>query len=414
MLRNFDNFRLKRGTLYREVTEDGKKTLQLVLPKSMVNEALKGLHDDIGHPGRDRTQALAKERFWWPGMTKAVDDWVRHCPRCLRRKAHNDTAPMVNITTSQPLELVCMDFPSLESSSGGYQHILVITDHFTKYAQAVPTRNQTAKTTAEALFNNFIVQYGFPKRLHSDQGTNFGSNVIRELCQIAGVEKSRTSPYHPIGNGITERFNRTLLSMLGTLEPDKKVVWHKHVSAMVHAYNCTEHDSTGHTPYYLMFGRHPRLPVDVMFGLDRNHSSKSHSAYVTDLRQRLQEAYRRATEAADKARDRQKVNYDRRARAATLEPGDRVLVRILAFEGKHKLSNRWEEDVYVVATQPNPDIPVYTVRKEFDPTQRERVLHRNHLLPIGPVQEQTAARPKQADTKQTMQTSKNSDTKQKM
>jgi hypothetical protein len=111
------------------------------------------------------------------------------------------------------------------------------------------------------------------------------------------------------------------------------------VSAMVHAYNCTEHDSTGHTPYYLMFGRHPRLPVDVMFGLDRNNSSKSHSAYVTDLRQRLQEVYRRATEAADKARDRQKVNYDRRARAATLEPGDRVLVRILAFEGKHKLSN---------------------------------------------------------------------------
>jgi transposase InsO family protein len=182
---------------------------------------------------------------------------------------------MVNIVTSQPLELVCMDFLSLETSSGGYQHILVITDHFTKYAQAVPTRNQTAKTTAEALFNNFVVQYGFPKRLHSDQGTNFESRVIKELCMIAGVEKSRTSPYHPMCNGITERFNRTLLGMLGTLEPDKKAAWHKQVPTMVHAYNCTAHDSTGHSPYFLMFGRHPRLPVDIMFGLDRNSGSKS-------------------------------------------------------------------------------------------------------------------------------------------
>jgi transposase InsO family protein len=380
MLRNFDSFRLRRGTLYREVTAEGEKTSQLVLPKSMVKEALKGLHDDIGHPGRDRTQALAKERFWWPGMTRDVDDWVKHCPRCLRRKANNDTAPMVSIVTSQPLELVCMDFLSLESSSGGYQHILVITDHFTKYAQAVPTRNQTAKTTAEALFNNFVVQYGFPKRLHSDQGTNFEGHVIRELCQLAGVEKSRTSPYHPMCNGITERFNRTLLGMLGTLEPEKKAAWHKHVPAMVHAYNCTAHDSTGHSPYFLMFGRHPRLPVDIMFSLDRNASSKSHSAYVADLRQRLQEAYKKATEATDKARDRQKTNYDRRARAATLEPGDRVLVRVLAFGGKHKLANKWEEEVYVVTRQPNPDVPVYTVRKELDPTQRERTLFRNLCL----------------------------------
>jgi transposase InsO family protein len=316
---------------------------------------------------------------------------------------------MVNITTSQPLELVCMDFLSLETSSGGYQHILVIINHFTQYAQAVPTRNQTAKTTAEALFNSFIVQYGFPKRLHSDQGTNFMSRVIRELCQIAGVEKSRTTPYHPMGNGITERFNRTLLTMLGTLEPDKKVAWHKHVSPMVHAYNCTEHDSTGHSPYFLMFGRHPRLPVDVVFGLDRNTSSKSQSAYIADLRQRLQEAYRRATEAADKARDRQKAHYDRRARAATLEPGDQVLVRVMAFEGKHKLANRWEEDVYVVMTQPNPDVTVYTVRKENDPTQRVRTLHRNHLLPIGSVKEETRTQPVQKGVNETAKPLKNND-----
>ena len=97
-----------------------------------------------------------------------------------------------------------------------------MTDHFTKYAQACPTRNQSAKTTAKMLFDNFFVHYGFPKRLHSDQGRNFESKLIAELCQMANIKKSCT-PYHPMGNGIADRFNSTLLNMHGTLDPKKKV-----------------------------------------------------------------------------------------------------------------------------------------------------------------------------------------------
>lgn len=113
----------------------------------------------------------------------------------------------------------------------------VITDHFPKYAVAIPTRNQTAKTTAEAFYNNFVLQYGLPKRLHSDQGANFESKFIRELCDLTGIEKSKTTPYHPMGNGLTKRFNRTLLQMLGTLTIEQKQNWKKYVGPMVHAYN---------------------------------------------------------------------------------------------------------------------------------------------------------------------------------
>jgi hypothetical protein len=150
-----------------------------------------------------------------------------------------------------------------------------------------------------------------------------------------------------------------------------------------------------------------------MFSLDRNASSKSHSAYVADLRQRLQEAYKKATEATNKARNRQKTNYDRHARAATLEPGDRVFVRVLAFGGKHKLANKWEKEVYVVTKQPNLDVPVYTVRKELDPTQRELTLHRNHLLPIGPMQDQISGHPVQIETKQKQRQQKKNSNKVK-
>lgn len=135
------------------------------------------------------------------------------------------------------MELVCIDFLSLERSKGGFENILVITDHFTRYAQAFPTRNQLVKTTAKILFENFIVHYGFPARIHSDQGRTFESSLIKELCTLAGVEKTRTSPYHPMGNGMTERFNKTLLNMLGTLENHQKEDWKTYVAPLVHSHN---------------------------------------------------------------------------------------------------------------------------------------------------------------------------------
>ena len=110
-----------------------------------------------------------------------------------------------------------------------------MTDHFTRYAQAFPTRNQLAKTTAKILFENFVVHYGFPARIHSDQGRNFESNIIKELCSLLGVHKSRTTPYHPMGNGVVERFNQTLLRILGTLDDHQKQDWKSYIAPLVHA-----------------------------------------------------------------------------------------------------------------------------------------------------------------------------------
>lgn len=244
-----------------------------------------------------------------------------------------------------------MDYLSLESSTGRYQLILVITDHFIKYAVAVPTKNQTAKTTAEAFYNNFVIHYGLPKRLHSGQGANFESKLIKELCDFIGIERSRITPYHSMGKGLRERFNRTLLQMLGTLTTEQKKNRKKYVGPMVHAYNSLRQDTTGQTPYLLMHGRQPLLPVDIAFGLSDGSKKQPMSSYVADLKTRLQKAHEIAMKATKSAQERQMRFYDQKIRGNNIKVGERVLVKIVAFDGKHKLSNRWEEDPYVVLSQ---------------------------------------------------------------
>ena len=380
--REWGKFRIEDGILLTESVQQGQKVKQLVVPEKLRLDMFKAFHDDLGRQGRDRTLILMKRRLYWLGMDKFVSMKMEKCGRCTRRKVlPTRAADMVNIVSRSPMEVVCIDYLSLERSKGGYENILVITNHYTRYAQAIPTRNQTAQTTAKALFENFFVHYGFPARIHSDQGDNFESKLIQSLCSLTAMKKTRMTPYHPMGNGMVERFNRTLLNMLGTLEESQKSDWKSHVSTMTHAYNAAVHDSTGFSPFFLMFGRHPRLAVDAFLGVPQDTvTAKSHQDYVDKLKQRLATAYDTASEEAKSSAGRQKEYYDGKVRHSKLEVGDRVLVEKKGHQGKHKLADVWEHCPYDVIGQPVPDIPVYEVVKENARNSKLRVLHRNMLL----------------------------------
>lgn len=383
LLKERPKLKLINEVLYRQTfNHRGEKFNQLVIPSSHRERALEGVHDETGHMGYDRTVELARARFYWPKMSRAVDRKCKTCERCIRRKACAQRASeLVNIKVHAPLELVCIDFLTIEPDAKDTRNILVITDHFTKYAQAFPTRDQTAKTVATVLWENFICHYGFPRRFHSDQGANFESELVKELCTISGV-KSHTTPYHPRGNPV-ERFNRTLLDLLGTLSDQKKENWRKFVKPLVHAYNCTRSDATGESPFLLMFGRQPRLPIDLCFGISpEGHHPKTSSQYVRDLKRKLKYAYGLASEHAEKRQLQNKRRWDAKVTAATIEVGDRVLVRNVNIRGKHKIADKWESAVHVVVKQPNEDLPVYVVKPE-EGEGKERVLHRDLLLPCG-------------------------------
>ncbi|KAK7883916.1 hypothetical protein WMY93_027039 [Mugilogobius chulae] len=198
--------------------------------------------------------------------------------------------------------------------------------------------------------------------------------------RMANDVQTKDHSYHPRGNPV-ERFNRTLLDMLGTLAEQEKSHWKDFVKPLVHAYNCTKNDTTGFTPYELMFGRQPRLPIDLVFGLPMGTSSLNHSEYVQKLKAQLEKSYQLAAENAEKIMLKNKTRFDRKIIASELELGDRVLVRNVRLRGKHKIADKWESDVYVVVKK-SANLPVYTVRPEHA-DKPLRTLHRDLLLPCG-------------------------------
>lgn len=226
-------------------------------------------------------------------MEKEVEEFVQSCPLCTLFKRRKEArAPLVPLRPKAPLDIIGIDFLTLGQPTDRFQNILVMTDLFTKYAWAVPTVDQTAVTTASALWRAVIQPFGCPETLHSDQGPNFESRVIQELSHLYGCRKTHTTSYHPQGNGGCERFNQTLLGLLGTLESEQQGQWAESLPSLLQAYNNSVHSSTGYAPSYLMFGRHLRLPVDLLLGTEAAERGYSTTDWVNRHHHQLLDAYR--------------------------------------------------------------------------------------------------------------------------
>ena len=310
---------IQEGVLMRKwESADGKEvTWKIVLPKSMRSTILQELHSSItaGHLGVNKLLHKVQRRYYWVGLAADVRLWVKRCDVCARTKnpPKKNRAPLQKYRVGAPLERVAMDIlgPLPETDSGN-KYILVIGDYFTKWIESFPIPDQEAETVARVLVQEFICRYGIPKEIHSDQGRNFESKVVAEMCKMLGIKKTRTCPLHPQGDGFIERFNHTLLSILKSLlDPEEEQRdWDDKIPFAMLAYRSAVQESTGESPALMMLGREITLPVDLMLQSPVPANIEEQD-YVTDVRENLQEAHERAREKLGIAADRQANQYDR-------------------------------------------------------------------------------------------------------
>ena len=254
---------------------------------------------------------------------------------------------------------------------------------FTRYIQAYITPNQTAPVVAKTLWEQFLTHYGWPTKILTDQGKSFENNLLRELCALAQVQKLRTTPYNPQSNGSCERFNQTLIRMLGTLPPHVKKNWSDWVCSLAHTYNATISQAKGFCLFYLMYGRYPILLTDIQFGVTLpDLTGTRRQNYAQKLKACLKWAFKTAKEVNDKEAAQHKKYYDQRFKCMKIEPGDLVLVRVKAFGSDHKIADKWEQIPHKVLSQLHDSL-VYKVQSlDKEGEDNIQVLYWNMLFPF--------------------------------
>ena len=333
-----------RNILWRNRSETSSRA-QLVVPRSLRDTIFNDSHHTTygGHFGITHTHSKLQLHYFWPGMSDFVRDRISACHKCVARKSPvNHHHPMGHVPVSGKFERVAMDLLDVSViSAKGYKYILVVCDYFTKYTEAYPLKDKTARSVADALMDVWLPRYGFPLFLHSDQGKEFDNAMIHKLSELLGTVKTKTTPYHPRSDGLVERFNRTLLAMLAMFVSQEHDNWDDLLPFMMLAYNTTVHTSTGYTPYRLVFGDECNLPGNLIHReLRADPPPGDPGTYALWVQQALYESYEEVRAQQQRATHRQKRNYDSKAVARAFPIGCWTL-RYYPPARKNKLCSPW-------------------------------------------------------------------------
>ncbi|GFO46515.1 Zinc finger protein [Plakobranchus ocellatus] len=350
------SFEKARGIVYRRYEDLGHyvDVKQVVLPKPLREYVMSVAHDSITgvHLGIRRTKDKVLSNFYWPGVDGDVTRYCRSCDVC-QRTVKKGTVPRVPLEKvpliDTPFKRDAIDLvgPINPRSEVGHGFILMLVDYATRFAEAVPLRKIDPESVAEALVDIYS-RLGVPEEVLSDQGTQFISDCMKEVCCLLGIKLRTTTLYHPMCNGLVERFNAALKTCLRRLRSEQPRQWHRYINPLLFAYREVPQESTHFAPFELLYGRTVRGSMHILCELWTKEIVKSSYEYVLNLRERLDDTLKIAREELEKAQGRQKHYYDRTAKRRKFSVGEKVLV--LLPTDSNKLLMQWKGPFEIVAT----------------------------------------------------------------
>ena len=267
----FNNYILENDVLFccrkSKKPYESEFIKRLVIPKAFREEVLRLCHESMcgGHLGEKKTWWKLSDRFHWPTAFEDTLKWVESCPKCAGRKSPpNNKSDLVPITEFSTLfEMVGVDILGpLPLSDSGNKYIVVFTDYYTKPTEAFALKDMKAETIARVFVDEIICRHSAPVKLLSDQGRNFMSEVVAEVCKYFGTKKINSTSYRPQTNGFTERFNRTICEMLSSYVNDRQSDWDSFLPIVLFAYRVSRQSSSDESPFKLMYSRLARLPSE--------------------------------------------------------------------------------------------------------------------------------------------------------
>ena len=324
-----DQLSIARGVLY--FTPRGEQCQKVIVaPKNLQKFILENCHDSptAGHMGIIKTLVNVKHYATWYQMQQAVTNYVRGCETCNKQKTGNRRAKAAQTSyhVGSPMERVHIDILGpISESDRGNRYVLVMVDQFTKWVECCALPDQSAETVARSFVDNIVARLGCPFELHSDQGRNFESNVVKEICRLLEISKTRTTPYRPQANGQVERFNRTIMQILRCFMQEYHGNWDVYLPLVAGAIRSSVNRSTGFTPNYLMLGREVMRPLDLMLPKLIGDVYSREANFVTKYQTAFQRAHEIARQNLKSAQLRQKRDYDVKLKQTSYEVGDIVL-----------------------------------------------------------------------------------------
>ena len=384
-LSQWARLRLIEGVLFRAYRRKpfDSDQMQVVLPQSLISGVLTSLHAGPtgGHFASDKLLAQARLRFWWPGMSADIEQFCKSCRQCGERNKPIPAprASLGQLPASAPMEMVALDILSgLPVTSQGHKHLLVIVDHFSRFVECIPLKTQEATEVAQAFVREFVSRYGVPKTIHSDLGGCFTSEVMKLTCQLLGMGQSHTTAFHPMGNSICERVNRSVLSMLSKfLDEHEHSEWDVHLPLLLLGLRSQVHRSLGASPYCVMFGREPRLPADVQFAGPTQGRTRSISEYLEVLQDNLRALHKVALDKSNLSHKKNKLIYDRKINEFSYLPGDKVYLHkgVVPRGQYYKFLRPWKRAVVVDQVGP------LNYRIRLEGARSTLIVHHNRLKP---------------------------------